>query len=145
MRKEIKIKSYEDDLKDIEKTKKNFLWVQEFSKKIIVATFLIYLIYNLISMLILLYSAYCGAITGFETLTTEINETFRLIVGGYLVKAGLENITKIGGSYYDNVNKIKLAKLREENGLDPSCPNDDFISDTEENTIEESFGPGDFS
>ena len=145
MRKEIKIKSYEDDLKDIEKTKKNFLWVQEFSKKIIVATFLIYLVYNAISMLILLHSACCGTITGFETLTTEINETFRLIVGGYLVKAGLENITKIGGSYYDNVNKIKLAKLREENGLDPSCPNDDFISDTEENTIEESFGPGDFS
>lgn len=134
------------DEKVIEKTKKNFLWVQEFSKKIIVATFLLYVLYNIVSILILVYSTYhMGMMSGFETLTTEINQTFRLIVGGYLVKAGFENVTKIGGSYYDNVNKIKLAKMREENGLSPINEEDDFVSDVDENTIETSLGPEELS
>ena len=134
------------DEKVIEKTKKNFLWVQEFSKKIIVATFLLYVLYNIVSILILVYSTYhMGMISGFETLTTEINQTFRLIVGGYLVKAGFENVTKIGGSYYDNVNKIKLAKMREENGLSQINEEDDFVSDVDENTIETSLGPEELS
>jgi hypothetical protein len=139
MKKDINVKSYNDDLKDIEKTKKNFLWVQEFSKKIIVAIFLVYLIYNIISICILLYNTYKGDCAGFETLTTEVNETFRLIVGGYLIKAGLENVTKIGGSYYDNISKIKLAKIREEQGVPQENVEDDFVSDVEENTIESSF------
>lgn len=134
------------DEKVIEKTKKNFLWVQEFSKKIIVATFLLYVLYNIVSILILVYSTYhMGMMSGFETLTTEINQTFRLIIGGYLVKAGFENVTKIGGSYYDNVNKIKLAKMREENGLSPINEEDDFVSDVDENTIETSLGPEELS
>jgi uncharacterized membrane protein len=145
MKKEDKIKTIEEDVKDIEKTKKNFLWVQEFSKKIIVALFLMYLVYNIISILLILYSAYRGEIIGFETFTTEMNETFRLIVGGYLIKAGLENITKIGGNYYDNVNKIRLAKMREKLGLAPVDETDDFNSDVNSSTYEESFGPGDLS
>jgi len=145
MKKDIKINNFEDDIKDVEKTKKNFLWVQEFSKKIIVALFLMYLLYNLVAIVILSYLTYRGELNGFETLTTEINETFRLIVGGYLVKAGFENITKIGGNYYDNVNKIKLAKLRESQGLQAINEDDDFNSDTNSSTYEESFGPGDLS
>ena len=145
MKKEDRIKTIEEDVKDIEKTKKNFLWVQEFSKKIIVALFLMYLVYNIVCILLMLYSAYRGEIVGFETLTTEMNETFRLIVGGYLIKAGLENITKIGGNYYDNVNKIRLAKMREKLGLAPVDETDDFNSDINSSTYEESFGPGDLS
>ncbi len=135
MKKE-EIKTIEDDLKDLEKTKKNFLWVQEFSKKIIVAIFLVYVIYCIISIALLVYSAYSGEINGFETLTTEINETFRLIVGGYLIKAGLENVTKIGGNYYDNVNKIKIQRMREDQGMPPMMDEDDFNNDIEENTID---------
>lgn len=135
--KEENIKTFDDDLKDLEKTKKNFLWVQEFSKKIIVAIFLVYILYCIISILLLVYSAYTGAISGFETLTTEINETFRLIVGGYLIKAGLENITKIGGNYYDNVNKIKLQKMREDQGMVAMPVEDDFNNDTDINSFEE--------
>ena len=135
--KEENIKTFDDDLKDLEKTKKNFLWVQEFSKKIIVAIFLVYILYCIVSILLLVYSAYTGAISGFETLTTEINETFRLIVGGYLIKAGLENITKIGGNYYDNVNKIKLQKMREDQGMVAMPVEDDFNNDTDINSFEE--------
>ena len=137
MKKEEVIKTYDDDLKDLEKTKKNFLWVQEFSKKIIVAIFLVYVLYCIISIALLVYSAYNGAISGFETLTTEINETFRLIVGGYLIKAGLENVTKIGGNYYDNVNKIKLQKMREDQGMVAIPIDDDFNNDTDVNSFEE--------
>lgn len=133
----IKIKKFEDDVKDLEKTKKNFLWVQEFSKKIIVAIFLVYIIYCIVSILILIYSAYNGAISGFETVTTEINETFRLIVGGYLIKAGFENVTKIGGNYYDNVNKIKIQKMREEQGVEPINEDDKFNGDVDSNTYDE--------
>ena len=145
MRKNIKAKTYEEDLQDLEKTKKNFLWVQEFSKKIIVAIFLIYVLYNIVSIIILSYSAYIGAISGFETLTTEINETFRLIVGGYLIKAGFENVTKIGGNYYNTVSKIKLDKMKEEQGLpaedDDNCDSDDFSEvDTDNNDDTESVG-----
>ena len=143
MKKNNETKTFDQDLQDLEKTKKNFLWVQEFSKKIIVALFLIYVAYNIVSILILLYTAKHDCISGFETLTTEINTTFRLIVGGYLIKAGFENVTKIGGSYYDNVNKIKLAKLREEQGVDIINEDDDFVSDVNENTLEESLGPDD--
>ena len=138
------IKSFDDDVKDLEKTKKNFLWVQEFSKKIIVAIFIIYILYCIISILLLIHSAYTGAISGFETLTTEINETFRLIVGGYLIKAGLENVTKIGGNYYDNVNKIKIQQMREDQGMLPIMESDEFNADTEVNTID-NFEPDELS
>jgi hypothetical protein len=144
MRKKELMQNQDNDEKVIEKTKKNFLWVQEFSKKIVVAIFIIYVLYNLLSMLILLYSSYRGEVSGFDTLTTEINETFRLIIGGYLIKAGFENVTKIGGAYYDNVNKIKLAKMRLDEGLPPVDEADDFVSDVEDNTLEE-FGPGELS
>lgn len=144
MRKKELMQNQDNDEKVIEKTKKNFLWVQEFSKKIVVALFIIYVLYNILSMLILLYSSYRGEVSGFDTLTTEINETFRLIIGGYLIKAGFENVTKIGGAYYDNVNKIKLAKMRLDAGLPPVDEADDFVSDVEDNTLEE-FGPGELS
>lgn len=144
MRKKELMQNQDNDEKVIEKTKKNFLWVQEFSKKIVVALFIIYVLYNILSMLILLYSSYRGEVSGFDTLTTEINETFRLIIGGYLIKAGFENVTKIGGAYYDNVNKIKLAKMRLDVGLPPVDEADDFVSDVEDNTLEE-FGPGELS
>jgi hypothetical protein len=137
-------KTYDDDLKDLEKQKKNFLWVQEFSKKIIVAIFIVYILFCLVSIALLIYQAYHGTISGFETVTTELNQTFRLIVGGYLIKAGSENIVKIGGNYYDNVNKIKIQKMREEQGIDPNTCNDDFNSDTDVNTME-NFEPNELS
>lgn len=135
------IKTFEDDLKDLEKTKKNFLWVQEFSKKIIVAIFIVYILYCIVSIALLVHSAYSGMISGFETLTTEINETFRLIVGGYLIKAGFENVTKIGGNYYNNVNKIKISKMLENEGID-SSDDENFseINNDNPEDIEESVG-----
>jgi hypothetical protein len=142
--KKIITQTFDDDIKDLDKQKKNFIWVQEFSKKIIVAIFIVYILYCIVATAIVLYTAYHGVISGFETLTTEINETFKLIVGGYLIKAGFENVTKIGGNYYDNVNKIKIQKMREEQGIDPDNCNDDFNGDVDVNTIN-SFEPHELS
>ena len=110
----------------------------------IVAIFIVYILFCLVSIALLIYQAYHGTISGFETVTTELNQTFRLIVGGYLIKAGSENIVKIGGNYYDNVNKIKIQKMREEQGIDPNTCNDDFNSDTDVNTME-NFEPNELS
>ena len=54
-----------------------------------------------------------------------------------MIKAGLENITKIGGNYYDNVNKIKLQKMREDQGMVAMPVEDDFNNDTDINSFEE--------
>ena len=44
-------KNFDDDVKDLDKQKKNFLWVQEFSKKIIVAILIVYILYSCLLIL----------------------------------------------------------------------------------------------
>lgn len=107
-----------DDDKVINKTKKNFLWVQEFSKKVIVALLIIYVLYFAACVYFLYKMLMAENITGFETLTTEINETFRFIVGGYLIKAGIENVSKITGNYYGSISKLKILNMKKEQGLE---------------------------
>ena len=106
-----------NDEEALEKTKNNFIWAQEFSKKIIIVLFILYIIYFLASLIALYRLIYCGNVVGFETLTTEINETFRFIVGGYIIKSAFENVTKIGGNYYNEISKIKIFKKKEESGV----------------------------
>ena len=55
-------------------------WLWEFSKKVVWTVTLLYIV------------SFVFAIT---TLITESNETFRVVVGGYLIKAGIENACKI--------------------------------------------------
>jgi len=112
-----KNKNINDD-KIINKTKKNFLWVQEFSKKVIVALLIIYVFYFAACVYFLYRMLMMENITGFETLTTEINETFRFIVGGYLIKAGIENVSKITGNYYGSISKLKILNMKKEQGLE---------------------------
>ena len=127
----------QEDNKAIEKTKKNFLWVQEFSKKVIVILLLLYITY-FIGALIALYKLILdGNAVGFETLTTEINETFRFIVGGYLIKSGLENITKIGGDYYGTIAKIKTLSVKKDNDLVQDEDIDQVLSESTESNYSE--------
>ncbi len=67
-------------------------WIVEFSKKIVA----------LLALLYCLQTAYALAkiesipdSTALSTLITEFNETFRICIGGYLLKAGFENIVKL--------------------------------------------------
>lgn len=71
-------------------------WIWEFSKKVVCAVTVLYGISFIFSMIVcwkelaLSYSA-----SALSTLITETNETFRVVVGGYLIKAGVENACKI--------------------------------------------------
>lgn len=69
-------------------------WLWEFSKRVVVITAVLYFIscaYALIICAIWKDTATIG------TLISEANETFRVVVGGYMIKAGVENALKIAG------------------------------------------------
>lgn len=68
-------------------------WLWEFSKRVVVITAALYFIscaYALIVCALWQDTATIG------TLISEANETFRVVVGGYMIKAGVENALKIG-------------------------------------------------
>lgn len=77
------------------RAKKPAVWLWEFSKRVVVVTALLYFIsciYALIVCAIWQDTATIG------TLISEANETFRVVVGGYMIKAGVENALKIAGN-----------------------------------------------
>jgi hypothetical protein len=120
---------YKDAMKDIEKekeaiekSKKTIMWIQEFSKKVTTAIFISYLAVTIFScVMIYLSMKATGVTTGLEIMISEINTTFRDVVGGYLIKAGIENAVKIGGNYYVGVADAKLKALRERLQLSNDC------------------------
>lgn len=73
------------------------VWIWEFSKKVIRVVTILYVISFVYSIVATFYFISVSATyaTCLDTLITETNETFRYIVGGYLIKAGIENVTKI--------------------------------------------------
>ena len=115
---------YEKELKKVEKQKSTFMWITEFSKKVITVIFIAYILMTIfMAVMIYLSMKYTGMIVGLDTIITEMNTTFRDIVGGYLIKAGVENAVKIGGNYYVGVADARLRELRERLHLkDESVP-----------------------
>lgn len=71
-------------------------WIWEFSKKVVLITAALYFVSFAYAMF-MCYKAMALVMdtTALSTLVTEANETFRVVVGGYMVKAGVENATKI--------------------------------------------------
>ena len=72
-----------------------YSWIWEFSKKVVFAIFLIYIFNYIICWTA---SFLCG-IKGWEipyidTFITSTNETTQIVLGGYLIKAMLENVFK---------------------------------------------------
>lgn len=43
----------------------------------------------------------------FNTFVTEVHTTFRDVIGGYIIKAAMENVLKIGGSYIERIFEVK--------------------------------------
>ena len=61
-----------------------FGWIQEFSKKIVSITFVIFVIINLFVLAAITVSYFnSGDLLYLETLLTEIHQTFRDVIGGY--------------------------------------------------------------
>jgi hypothetical protein len=102
-------KSIEQSSQDNIKTSIEFLsWIQEFSKKIVFVTFLIFVLANLFFIVIVtLDFIRQGTIQYLDTYISEIHLTFREVIGGYLIKAASENVVKIGGSYMESYMKDK--------------------------------------
>lgn len=71
-------------------------WLWEFSKRVVVAMAVLYFI-SLVYAMAACYNAVniAADTTALATLISETNETFRVVIGGYLIKAGVENATKI--------------------------------------------------
>lgn len=84
------------------------MWLWEFSKKVVTTACGLYVIafaYALVAgYKAMLLTADTTAIC---SIITEINETFRVVVGGYMLKAGGENIAKIVTAYMEKGKETK--------------------------------------
>ncbi len=78
-------------------------WLWEFSKKVVIFVTFCYFI-HCIYITVMINTVPDSAVL--STLVTESNETFRVIIGGYLLKSGIENAVK-----------IKTAKIAKKHGL----------------------------
>ena len=92
--------------------------MQEFSKRVVSVIFLIYVAVTIFtSYMIYLSMKVTGDASMVSLLLTETNSTFRDIVGGYIIKAAVENAFKIGGNYYVGAADAKLKALKERLGV----------------------------
>lgn len=106
-----------EDIKTVEentlKKSMGFMsWVQEFSKKIVAVTFLLFLAANIFVMVLMFLEYYSSGMepSGLDTLLSEVHTTFRDVIGGYIIKAATENVLKIGGAV---VEKYLSHRLQE--------------------------------
>lgn len=83
-------------------------WIQSFSKRVVSVFSVLYVLIVIVMVSMLVYELRIGITDGLSTMITEINETFRVVIGGYLIKAAVENGFKITGTFLANINKIKL-------------------------------------
>ena len=102
----------EQEINAVENNKKYFVWVQSFSKKVVVITFLAYISLSLLSTVLICLTYREGSMIGLDTLISEINVTFREVIGAYIIKSGVENACKIGGNYFVGISEARLEALR---------------------------------
>lgn len=108
--KKLKYDGSDEDMNKVNEKNGKFLsWIQTFTKGIVSVFSILYVII-IIVMVYMLWSQMKlnGYADALPTMISEINETFRIVIGGYLVKAALENSFKITGSFLQNINKKKL-------------------------------------
>lgn len=126
----------QEEINAVESNKKYFVWVQSFSKKVVIITFGVYIILSFLSSILIWLTYRQGNVYGLDTIISEINLTFRDVVGAYIVKSGVENACKIAGNYFVGISDARLEVLRKrynesfaENGVKEKPFNDDSIDD----------------
>ena len=123
-------------IKDIE-NKRNFItWVQSFSKKTVTVLFMLYIVCTLFSIaaMTLSYLLIGESSVSLDTFITENNQTFRVVIGGYLIKAAVENGLKISGNYYLGISNARLELLKKKLNLtfeNPDVDTTDIDEDIE--------------
>lgn len=104
-----------DPKKDIEqkaeKSMKFFHWIQEYTKKIVTITFILFVLANMIflGLGIMSYINSGGEMGYFNALVSEFHQTFREVIGGYIIKAGVENVLKISSGIVEKVLYVKFG------------------------------------
>lgn len=119
-----------EDIKKNQEASNYITWIQSFSKKIVSITFVMYLIITVVVLAILIINTKAGN-GDISNVYSEINETFRVVIGGYLIKAGIENAFKISGNYLVGISGTRLKLLQKKYGVDPASSNGEE-SDTSE-------------
>lgn len=96
---------------EINKTSRSFFkWVQEFSKKIVSITFVIFVLINLFTLGLVAYNYFATFdLMYLDILLSETHLTFREVIGGYIIKAAAENSFKIIGSIIEKYYEHKYA------------------------------------
>lgn len=108
-----KKKSTSNNKERLNKNLEFFNWVQEYSKKVVSMTFLIFVLANAF-FLCLLTAEFIktNELSYIDIYIQEIHLTFRDVIGGYLIKAATENALKIGGSYLESYVSMKSDAMR---------------------------------
>ena len=136
-RREVNIKDPNDFAsrdEGIQKQIKFMSWIQEFTKKIVTITFLIFILSNIFYLVMILAQfSTTTSITYIDTFITEMHQTFRDVIGGYIVKAAAENVIKIGGGYLIRYMEAKaqvdIERMRLRYKDIPSEPQEDAINE----------------
>ena len=103
--------------------KKTYNWLIEFSKKVVVGIFIIYIVNYIICWTLSFLSGLNGwSIQYIDTFITSTNETTQIVLGGYLFKAMAENIIKVRNSNFSNkdMNNVNNDELMSDNSDDDS-------------------------
>ena len=112
-----------------------FNWIQEFSKKIVVISFCIYIIMDLISLAMVIFAyIHTGDLMYIDTIITEANQTFRDVIGGYILKAATENISK---GICMVLEKFFDTKITNSNIIDEEDPETESGEDGDEEYLDE--------
>lgn len=137
----------QEEINTVESNKKYFVWVQSFSKKVVIITFAVYIIYSILSAIMVYLTFKDGSTYGLDTMISEINLTFREVVGAYIVKSGVENACKIAGNYFVGISDARLEILRrkyddtfgtndrKEKPVEDEEPQDDITSEVSDDGI----------
>lgn len=104
-----------------------FNWIQEFSKRIVTITFVIFVVIHIFILINLGFIYFTTKdLSYIDVLIQETNNTFRDVIGGYIIKAAAENTIKIVGSIV-----IKYLDMKQKHE-DIECEEDDPELDDEE-------------
>lgn len=127
-----------------DKTSRFFIWLQEFSKKVVAITFLIFIIINIFILTVIgLCYFNTGELMYLDTLISEANVTFREVIGGYIIKAAVENAIKISGAAVEKYWDYKMKK----DGVVPDVSDDpdEELEDDECELVNDMIEDEDFS
>lgn len=102
----------EDETKNMVKKGNGFFnWMMEYSKKIISITFIIYIVINIFILVMTVWEFKAtNQFQCLDTLITEMHTTFREVIGGYIIKAAVENVSKYSGTIVEKWLDLRLEK-----------------------------------